>query len=350
MTLTELSYYIRKYAPYALIFFLLLLIIFYLLKILMIYFNLNKPQTTYINPIFSKIERPLIPEATVSADFKFILDNIEGQPITATQAAKVYWLPQEKPKFGYREKLFLLAKTLGFDTDNVSYKLNNSEATFDDGRQKLIVDIGNFNFRYELKPENYSEYFAEPMIPDVKEAEKKATDFLIATTRYPEELSRGKVNPVFWFYNKEVGQSIVLDNNNLSNANMIEIDYYRPDIGDYPAVSPKYYNSQNYVLMVFYKEGYKILRAQVKFFEKSEEQVGVYPLISGDRAYQILQNNQALIILSPPDEKNIIIKKMFLGYFDPDVYQKYLQPVYVFLGDNNFVAYVPAVSEEYLLP
>lgn len=40
---------------------------------------------------------------------------------------------------------------------------------------------------------------------------------------------------------------------------------------------------------------------------------------------------------------------MFLGYFDPDVYQEYLQPVYVFIGDDDFVSYVPAVSGEYLV-
>jgi hypothetical protein len=39
---------------------------------------------------------------------------------------------------------------------------------------------------------------------------------------------------------------------------------------------------------------------------------------------------------------------MFLGYYDPDIYQKYLQPVYVFLGNNGFVAYVPAIKEEYV--
>ena len=38
---------------------------------------------------------------------------------------------------------------------------------------------------------------------------------------------------------------------------------------------------------------------------------------------------------------------MFLGYYDPDVYQEYLQPMYVFLGDNNFVAYLPAITDDY---
>jgi hypothetical protein len=39
---------------------------------------------------------------------------------------------------------------------------------------------------------------------------------------------------------------------------------------------------------------------------------------------------------------------MFLAYYDPDIYQEYLQPVYVFVGEPNFIAYVPAISNEYL--
>ena len=40
---------------------------------------------------------------------------------------------------------------------------------------------------------------------------------------------------------------------------------------------------------------------------------------------------------------------MFMGYYDPDIYQGYLEPVYVFLGTDNFVAFVPAVIDEYLI-
>ena len=35
---------------------------------------------------------------------------------------------------------------------------------------------------------------------------------------------------------------------------------------------------------------------------------------------------------------------MFTAYYFSDAYTQYLTPVYVFTGDNGFVAYVPAVS------
>jgi hypothetical protein len=101
--------------------------------------------------------------------------------------------------------------------------------------------------------------------------------------------------------------------------------------------------------MTSYPDGSsKILRAQVKFFEKSDEQVGIYPIRAGTDAYEFLQKGFGVVVNNPTNSKQVTIKKMFMGYLDPDIYQDYLQPVYVFLGDNNFVSYVPAITSEYL--
>jgi hypothetical protein len=130
-------------------------------------------------------------------------------------------------------------------------------------------------------------------------------------------------------------------------ANMVEVDFYRPDQEIYPIVSAKYFNSQNYVMMTPYEGDFKILKAQVKFYEKSDSQIGIYPVKSGDTAWEDLKTGKAVIIQNESVVPDIVIKKMFLGYFDPDIYQEYLQPVYVFLGDNNFVGYVPAITNEF---
>jgi hypothetical protein len=101
--------------------------------------------------------------------------------------------------------------------------------------------------------------------------------------------------------------------------------------------------------MAFFNDGtFQVLRSQVKFFEKSLEQFGVYPLRTGDEAYVDLQQGEGIVISNPQKRKDVIIRTMFLAYFDPDEYQDYLQPVYVFVGDDNFVAYVPAVTKQYI--
>lgn len=348
MSLTELSYYIRKYLPFAILFLLLFLIFFYAVKLFFVYLDLNKPKPLLINPIFNKIRRPVLHNASSSAKLNFTLDTIAGTPVTATDTAKVYFLPPYVVRFGYREKIYLMAKNLGFNTEEVKHQLNEQEkeAVFTDQDQELKIDIANFNFSYSYNFTNNPEIFANAVFPSSKEIENKAINVLTSLDRYPEELSQGKTYLIYLSYDTASGTLVELTDPQTANA--VEVDFYRPDLGDYRIVTPKFFNSQNYVVLTFNNDSsYKVLKAQVRFFEKSEEQVGIYPLKKGDQAWQELKSRQASIIYPTPTTGDIKIKEMFLGYFDPDTYQDYLQPVYVFLGSNNFVAYVPAVANEY---
>jgi len=322
------------------------MIFFYIVKIFFIYLKASRTQAVNINPVFGKIKRPQIKEVSASAGLNFILDTIEGQPITSTAAANVYFLPPQATRFGYREKIYLMAKTLGFNTEMVKHKLEGQEAIFSTNRQKLTIDITNFNFSYEYKFENDKQVFANTIIPSKTEIENKAIDFLKSIGRYPEELARGKTNVVYLHYNP-LRNSLFVPSKP-EEANVVEIDFYRPDIDQYPIVSPQYFNSQNFVIMVFRQTGFKILKAQIRFFERSEDQVGVYPVRTGQAVWEELKAGGGIIV-SSSDSKDVIIKKMFMAYLDPDIYQDYLQPVYVFLGENNFVAFVPAIANEYFV-
>jgi len=346
MTLSELSYYIRRYLPFVFLFFIFLMIVFYIFKLIFILIDSNSQKTIFHQPIFGKIKKPYIKEASSSANFNFILDTIEGVPITATLSAKVYFLPPSLARLGYREKIFLMAKSFGFDIANTQYKLIEKEAEFSNEKQKLLIDITNFNFRYDYNFEKDSSLFENVFIPSQKEIENEAIDFLKRINRYPNELSQGKLAVNFLkYYPEEKIFSAVKDNN---EANVVEVNFYRPDIEGVPVVTANFPSSQNFIIFIFYENGYKILRAQIKFFEKSPEQYGVYLLKKGDEAWQELKNGRGLIISSTENQKNVVIKNMFLAYYDPDIYQEYLQPVYVFIGEPNFIAYVPAVSNEYL--
>lgn len=346
MTLTELSFYSRRLLPFIILFFLVFLIFFYAIKLFFIYLSTLQPEKIYTNPIFGEIKKPFIKEGSGSAGFNFTLDTIEGEPITASKSAKVYFLPPTATRFGYREKIYLMAKTFGFDTALVKHRLIGKEATFTDQKQKLTIDITNFNFRYDYDFDKEAELFTKTLIPSKKEIENKAIDFLKTVERYPDELSRGKININLMQY--DPGRKSFAVVNRSVDANVAEVDFYRPEIEGVTVVTPGFPSSQNYVLIVFFESGFRVLRAQVKFFEKSEEQVGVYPLKEGAVVWEKLKAGEGRVITTPTSSREIVIKNMFLAYFDPDVYQDYLQPVYVFLGEPNFVAYVPAVTDEYL--
>ena len=350
MTLTELSYYSRKMLPFFILFVLVFLIIFYSFRLFFIYLESTRPKTVVTETIFGKIDSPGVTEATTSAGFNFTLDTVEGVPVTATDTAKVYFLPKPVTRFGYREKIYLMAKTFGFETEVVKHKLEDNIATFSDSSQQLTVNIGNFNFTYESQfnsTDSSSLSIANSFIPSKKEIENKATDFLTKAGRYPDELAKGTMRIIYLKYNSDFNSYTNVATR--AEANLVEVDFYRPDLDGISVTTPRFFNSQNYVVMLFTETGYKVVKSQIAFFEKSETQIGLYPVKSGEAAWQELLSGRGVVVSARAGLKNITIKNMKIYYFDPDSYQPYLEPVYVFYDDKDFVAYVPAVANEFLI-
>ncbi len=349
MNLTELSNNIRKALPFVFLGILVIFIIFYSINLILRVIELSKVQPIHTDTIFGKIQAPQIKNASTSAGLSFILDTIEGKPVTATDSAKVFYLPPPVSRFGYREKVYLIAKTLGLNTDITKYQLREETAVLADTTQELSVDIRNFNFTYQYHFENNPNLFANAATPTTKGSQDQAVNFLQKIGRYPDEFAQGTVNTIFFNYNLETKELKQLGRN--TGANLAEVDFYRPDIDGYPVVSPSFFNSPNYVLLMTAGDGTaRIIKAQIHFFEKSDQQVGYYPLKTGDQAYNDLKAGKGMVVSNQAGQKKIVIKTMELGYLDPDFYQDYFQPVYVFIGDNNFVAYVPAITDNYLIP
>lgn len=356
MTLTELSYYIRKYFFHVVLFFLVILIAIYSIRLFTILQSRRTASRDRINPIFQALPNPLSQLEETTEGYKFSLDNIDGRPTTATDSAQVFLLLEPPAsRFGADEKAHLMAKSLGFDIDSTRPRILGSQAIYTDPAQKLKVDLESFNFTYERLFEDDPTIFEGTTAPTAIEAESRAKLILQQLDVYPRELSNGQTN-IIYFYFDPVSRTVKTIQTDAAataqeSPNMVEVDFSRPDLGGLPVVSSTYYNTQNYVLMTFYTNSdYKILKSQIQYQERSADQIGVYPVRTGDEAYADLQKGEGFIIQNPTKEKSVTIKKMFLAYYDSDQTQQYLQPVYVFLGEeNNFVAYVPAVAKDYIV-
>ncbi|MCS7093013.1 MAG: hypothetical protein NZL96_01060 [Patescibacteria group bacterium] len=348
MSLTEFSYYIRRVLPVAIIFVLLIFTISYFINFYLRYLENNKPKPVIAPKIFGKIRPPQIKNATSSGYFSFLLDTIEGQPITTTDSARVYFVPKPAVRFGYREKILLMAKTLGFDVEKTPYSLVDNIAIFEDENRSLEINITNFNFKYESFPDRNLIATSTALFPSEREIENKAIDFLKRINRYPDELAKGMIRLIYIKYDP-VFQDFV-EVKNREEANVVEVDFYRQNINERPVFSPSFFKSQNYVIMTFNEEiDYEVIKAQVAFFERSDSQYDLYPIKSADLAWEELIKGKGKVVAATEGQREVAIKKIDLGYYDFDSYQSFLQPVYLFLGDNNFAAYVEAIPDQWLV-
>lgn len=347
MTLTEVSYYTRKLFPIVATVSVFLILFYFLTVSFVKYYQSTRQKTVPINPVFGKLTKIKLSTGGLSypIEANFNLDNIEGRPTEATSAAKVFFLPAKTTRFGYLEKIYLMAKTLGFDTEIIKHKLDSTRAIFEDSEKKLVVDIADFNFEYGLKGNQKKDFLEDATIPEDNRLRDSAKNFLGVLGKYSTELTKGYENTVYLTLD-ENGEFIATENIEIAKA--AEVDFFRADIGDIPVVSAKFPFSHNFVAMVFKNNAHQILKAQIKFFERDKENFGIYPLKSGQTAFEELKNHKGIILSLGKNKNQFTIRKMFLAYFEPDIYQEYLQPVFVFVGDSGFAAIVPAVQKEYI--
>lgn len=347
MTLTEISYYFRRYVPPTLFFIIFTTLLYLVITMYIAYVNSTKPPALFINPLFGKLpyiqetvslEKPLINES--------ILDTIEGIPINSTSSARVFKLLQYTPKLGYIQNIYLTARTFGIDTETIKHRTEGNKAIFEDQYHLLTIDITNYNFTYTYKIASKEALIEDIYIPDEQTLKEQMKQFLRRAGRYPSELAQGK--EVITFHYFDPTSNNILPADTPEQAQIIELDLYRPNIDSFPVYPPRYFNSQNYIAAVFSnKNGMQVIKAQIMFIDKKEDEWGVYPIKNGEQAWQDFQNGKGIIVSRGADNDIIKIKKMLFGYFDIDSYQPYLQPIYVFIGEQGMVSYVQAVSDEY---
>lgn len=320
--------------------------------------SLNQPKTTtstnsvatpvpLINPVFGKLSK-IVTASKIDypPNPTFVLDTIEGKPVGSTESAKIFFLLPKPVRYGYLQTAYLMAKSFGFDTTLIKHRLDGTQAIFEDSDKKASIDITTFNFEYKYQYENNTQLFTNSVLPSDTIISESARQFLRSVNKYPEELAQGHQENIYMHYDATAQTFSVVKKP--EEANAVEVDFYRPDIEGLSVRPPRYFNSQNFVVMVFINGVPKIIKAQLKFFERDTENYGSYPLKTGEEAYRELTQGLGLIVSTGQSTNKITVNKMSLSYFDPDIQQQYLQPVYVFLGNNGFAAYVPAIKSSYV--
>lgn len=344
MSLTQLIKYIKKFGPLALLGVIIFFILFYSIRVALILNKNKQGENVVLNPIFGKLPKPEIPISTTSAGFKFQIDTIEGKPVTATKSANVYSLLPTSTKFGYRDRSSKIAKQLGF-VDTNTYSLIGDAITFKNDNQSLDIKISNFNFKYLYQYEKNTDLFISSIIPTAQESVNNSISLLQSLDRFPNEFDSANSLTNYFFFNTDSKLTVPVARN--IDANIVEVNFYRKNLDNIPTVSTRFPNSNSFVKLASSSREFVPIEVRVNFFERSTDKVGAYPLITGDAAFASLKKGGGIVLLnSKPENKNIIIKKMYIAYFEPDVYMEFLQPYYVFEGDG-FAAIVYAIPIEY---
>jgi len=348
--LTEISIGVRKTS----LFLAFLAVVFIILRfitgfIINYYLALNKPPPAPPDVRFGKLPKPVYPKTGISSSgLNFTLATVEGTPPQASSSAKVYLMPKKSYTFESGEEAKKLAKRFDFEeeqpvVDSVYYYYKSAK----DPNLTLFIDSVHLNFQLRYNYTENQSILNLGQIASKEEAIENVQNYLEYTNLIDNSILKGKVTTEPLTYDDRLKKMVTATS--LSAAHAVKIHYFRNDLEGMPVLPDEYDKSYNYAIYAktLGVQLENVLEISYTFWPIAENEYGTYPLISGEKAYEALVSGKAEVIKKGNNSNLVNIRKIYLAYYDSSTPQLYLQPIFVFEGDNDFVAYYQAVAPEY---
>ena len=343
-TLTQTAIVTRKSVRIG-IFFIIFLIVGKMaldltIKIYRHYFPAPPPPPTVT---FGKLPTIAFPEKARPSISSITTETATGSlPILPTQA-KVYFMPKPASNLLSLDLARTRAKALGF-TDNEE-KISETVYRFKRPNSESKIEIntatGAFSVSSDLSVDQSVLTLRAPA-PEIAAAQVRS--FLSGASILPEDLT-GTIGHEFL----KVEDKSLVHAVSLSEGNFTKISLFRKSFDEAPSLTGDGKVGNVWFIVSGSRErGQQIVAGQYNYFAVDPEKNSTYPIKTSDQAFQELSAGGGFIanMGNNPDGK-IVVRKIYLGYFDPSTTSDFFEPIIVFEGDNEFLAYVPAVTSDY---
>lgn len=350
-TLTEISFYTRK----ALVWFVGIFVLYIILRMAVnagvsYYRASHPPKLAPPNVLFGKLALPKFPKNVSTSGLNFILENIEGRPPETTSSAKVYTMPKKLQSLLTPQKAREFAAQLSFTGEpqvlsSTSYRFIDSK----DNLRSLTLDIINLNFELTYD-------YARDLSVFEKSGLSTPERIIEETQGYLQ--SKGLVNSSIFTIPPKVTY-LKYNSTNLqfsevkkaADADSVRIDFFRKNVEEYRLLTPNFNTSYIYAIISSSNDANKkYIKVSYIFWPIDFNNFATYPLKSSQTAWEDLVSGKGIVATmgSNNTSSKIIIRKIYLAYYDSGEVENYLQPIFVFEGDGDFVGYVPAIDPSFL--
>jgi len=349
--LTQTAYWTRRLLKIGA--FLLIAIIFLRFSIRIfssVWRKLNPPPPPPPTVSFGKLPAiKFLEKSESSLKLNYRLETIQGGlPKLSDEIAKVFFIPKEGPNLLSLQRATQEAKKLGFNSE--PQQINETIYRWNNGATPItILDInintGNFHLLYAY--ENDAEVINSQDLPANQQAAQEAKNFLDSQGLLTPDLATGSAEFVYLKYSPPNNLSPATS---LSEADFVRANLFRTDLDGLKILPPNPKNSLvSFLFSGIRTLGRRIVEINYSYYPIERETFATYPLKSAQTAWQEMQGGKGYIAnLGENQSGNIVIRNVSLAYYDADQPQNFLQPIYVFEGDNNFIGFVPAVSPQWM--
>lgn len=313
-------------------------------KLIKTWFDPPKPPPPTV--CFGKLPDITFPQNIITEIETYTPDLIREELPTFPDRLEVFEIEQSQPNLLALKKAQEKLVNIGFKGNPIPV----SETLFQweediPPNKKIKFDILNQNFELTSDYFNDQEVLAANNLPSEKEAINLSEAFLKNINSFPETIDKSKDN--INILSVRNGKLVLASS--ISLAQVIRVNFYQKDINKLPIYYTNYPASSINLLVGAGGFDGQILEANYSYNKaKTNEKECTYPIKTADQALDELRQGKGYIISYAGINKNVSIKNVFLAYYMENKPSKYLFPIIVFEGNDDFVAYIKAVTGNWL--
>lgn len=292
---------------------------------------------------FNKLPVLIFDPKPTTPPLTYALQTPTGELPNFPTQANVYFMPTPQSSFLSLDDANKVARNLNFSIPGTSLSEVIYRYTHPEVPTTLDINIVNktLSLSYNLAQDSSLLNLHPKSDEDVLAA---TISFLNRASLLAPDLDQGKQTFEYLKTAPEALQTV----SSLSDANFIRVNLWRRDYDNLPLITPRIDRSNVWFLVSGSSSTYKqIIAGEYHYFEINENQRSTYPIKTAQIAWDELQAGKGMVLSSPASTNQVIVRRVYLGYYDSGKVQQFLQPVVVFDGDNSFRAIVPAVTDQW---
>lgn len=344
-TLTETAQFTRKFikfSAFGLVAFILIKGIWQIGREW--YRKKNPPPPLPPTVSFGKLPSIKFPD-DLQPELTYKLQTVTGTTPDLGDRATVYFMPYLRPNLLALDRAKKQVAKLDFKREPIMVDVKHYRWDKLEVKTFLIMNIitGETELEYDWRSD--STILQEKDLPGREQAIAEAKRFLQQAEMLPEDLQLGQTKVSYW---QDNGQKLI-EAISPSEANFVRVDFFRKSATESPVITSSGKEGVVYLILSASKERQKrVVKLSYHYFPVDYENLATYPLKSSSIAFRELQTRQGFVAEKGNNENIITIRKVSLAYLDSLEPQQYLQPIYVFEGDNGFQAYVSAIDNNWI--
>lgn len=342
-TLTEVSYFTRKGVKIALAFAVFVIIVPFIWKgVKKAYLTIFPPPPPPPTVRYGKLPKIILPESGQPNNLTYKLETVDGKLPKLASLGKVYFVEVNKSRLLELDRIKAKARTLGFTDPEKQIDDQNYEFVHPTLPATLKVNVIYDQYKYKYDWTTDQDVFSKGNIRGNEQAFLQAKSFFQSLDLLAIDLTEG--TPKYTYFAARPPEMIPVAS--LSETDFIRVDLFRADLDKLRVVSPSANRSPvNITFSGNQDRGKSVVEANYTYSKIVDNDYATYPLKTVEQAWSELQQGGGYIAEKRSDQ--ITVRKVSLAYFESDGPQEFLQPVFVFEGDNGFMAYVVAITPQY---